>query len=53
MTALATPFHRVLALLDVFGAAISAAAATREHRRPAAADLQRLGIAPASFPKSF
>lgn len=34
----------------VFGAAISAAAAVRNHRRPSDRALRELGIDPATFP---
>lgn len=35
---------RLLGLLDVFGSAVSAASATRNHRQPDIRDLKRLGI---------
>ncbi|MCX8996527.1 hypothetical protein NOF55_05360 [Rhizobiaceae bacterium BDR2-2] len=40
-------FRRTLA---VVGAAVSAAAAVRNHRRPSDAALRELGIDPAGFP---
>ncbi len=40
---------RLLGLLDVFGSAVSAASATRNHRAPDPRDLQRLGIDPERF----
>jgi hypothetical protein len=41
----------ILALLELFGAARRVTAATRSGRRPADADLETLGIAPANFPR--
>lgn len=37
-------------LLDIFGAAIGAAAAVENRRNPKSSDLRKLGIDPASFP---
>lgn len=40
---------RLLGLLDVFGAAVGAASAVRNHRAPDPRDLHRLGIDPERF----
>jgi len=37
--------------LAVFGAAVSVSAAVRAHRKPAASDLDALGIDPKAFDK--
>ncbi len=46
-------FSQITSFLDMFGAAVSASAAVRAHKRPSEHDLRRLGIEAKDFPTTF